>query len=128
MTNKILYKLEIIITKYMPITIAVLYLVASCISYYEYDWSLLPMLCGMSLFPLAKLYIDSLTFKLCFHHRVFIYYILVHNIISNIDYFTYGEIFKERDLFLTYIILFSITLFVYIILKRRYDFSRKHSS
>lgn len=127
-SNKTLYKLEIRSTKYLPIIIAILYILNSTLSYYQYDIEELSMIGGMSLLPLAKLYLSSFTYKLCIHHRVFIYYIFLHNIISAIDMYTDGILVDDRGLFVMHIVLFGIFTILYIICKRRYDFSRKYDS
>ena len=127
-SNKTLYKLEIRSTKYLPIITAILYILNSTLSYYQYDIEELSMIGGMSLLPLAKLYLSSFTYKLCIHHRVFIYYIFLHNIISAIDMYTDGILIEDRGLFVMHIVLFGIFTILYIILKRKYDFSRKHNS
>ena len=126
-SNKTLYKSEIRSTKYLPIIIAILYILNSTLSYYQYDIEELSMIGGMSLLPLAKLYLSSFTYKLCIHHRVFIYYIFLHNIISAIDMYTDGILVDDRGLFVMHIVLFGIFTILYIILKRRYDFSVKNS-
>ncbi len=127
-SNKTLYLLEIRSTKLLPIVIALLYMANTTFSYFYYDIEELAMLGGMALLPLAKLLLDSFTYKLCTHHRIFIYYIFMHNTISTIDYYTNGELITDRGLYLVYLVLFGISTILYIILKRRYDFSRKYNS
>lgn len=127
-SNKTLYKLEINSTKYVPILIALLYIINTTLSYNGVDVEELSMVGGMSLLPLSKLYLDSFTFKLCFHHRVFIYYVFLHNIITWIDYYTNYRLIDNRELFLLQIVLFGTFLILYIIFKRKYDFSIKNSS
>ena len=127
-SNKTLYKLEIKSTKFLPIIIAILYIVNTTLSYYGYDIEELAMVGGMSLLPLAKLYLSSFTYKLCIHHRVFIYYIFLHNLISSIDMYTEGVLINDRGLLLLHLVLFGIFTILYIICKRRYDFSVKNSS
>jgi hypothetical protein len=127
-SNKTLYKLEIESTKIFPLIISILYILNTTLSYFGYDLEILAITGGMSLLPLAKLYLDSFTYKLCIHHRVFIYYIFLHNLISSIDLYTEGILINDRNLFLLHIILFGIFLFLYILLKRRYDYFRKYGS
>lgn len=127
-SNKTLYKLEIYSTKLFPIIIAILYISNVTFSYFGYELEILAMIGGMSLLPLAKLYLDSFTFKLCIHHRIFIYYIFIHNLISSIDMYTNYTLINDRKLFMLHLVLFGIFIVLYIIFKRRYDFSRKHSS
>ena len=124
-SNKVLYKLQIYSTKYLPIFISILYMINTTLSYKGYNVEELAMLGGMSLIPLTKLLLDSFTYKLCIHHRVFIYYILLHNILTSLDYYTNYKLIEDRELFLLPIILFGIATILYIILKRRYDFSVK---
>lgn len=128
LSNKVLYKLQIWSTKYLPIILALLYLANTIAAYFNYELAIAAMLGGMSLLPLSKLYLDSWTYKLCTHHRIFIYYIFIEDILECIDYYTEGKLISDSEMFLSDAILFSIALFIYIILKRRYDFSRKHSS
>jgi len=100
-------------------------MINTTLSYKGYNVEELAMLGGMSLIPLTKLLLDSFTYKLCIHHRVFIYYILLHNILTSLDYYTNYKLIEDRELFLLPIILFGIATILYIILKRRYDFSVK---
>ena len=127
-SNKILYKLEIQSTKHLPIIIALLYIINTVFSFRGYDVEEFATIGGMSLLSLGKLYLDSFTYKLCTHHRIFIYYIFLHLVISTIDYYTNYTLIGDRELFLTYIILFGISIILYIFLKRRYDFSSKNHS
>ena len=127
-SNKFLYTLEIKSTKILPIIISLLYIINVWLSYVGYDLEILPIIGGYSLIPLLKLYLDSWTFKLCTHHRIFIYYIFLHNSISTLDYYTNYTLFEDRQVVIFYTILFGLFLFLYIILKRRYDFSVKNGS
>lgn len=127
LSNKVLYKLQIWNTKHLPIILALLYLANTITAHFNYELAIASILGGMSLLPLSKLYLDSWTYKLCTHHRIFIYYIFIEDILECIDYYTEGKLISDSEMFLSDTILFSIALFVYIILKRRYDFSRKRS-
>ena len=126
--NRTLYTLEIKSTKFLPIVISVLYILNTCFSFLGYEIEEFAIIGGMSLLPLGKLYLDSFTYKLCVHHRVFIYYIFIHDIISIIDYYANYTLIEDRDLFLIHIVIFGICTILYIILKRKYDFSVKNSS
>ena len=128
MTNKILYKGEIFSTKYLPILLALLYVSNTVLAYLGFGMCELSILGSVSMIILAKLYWDSYTYKLCAHHRMFLHYILIQNIINYIDYKIGGIPISSRDNLLLDIILFGITLIIYIILKRRYDYYRKYGS
>ena len=127
-SNKTLYQLEIKSTKLVPVIIAILYISNTTCSYYYTDIREFSMIGGASLLLLSKLYVSSFTYKLCIHHRIFIYYILVCNIIDIIDYYMNGIPISDRDYLLLNVILFGIFLILYIIFKRIYDFHNKKCS
>ena len=124
-SNRTLYSLELKSTKVLPIIIAIIYIVNTLSTYFYVDIPLLSMIGGLSLLPLGKLYLSSFTYKLCTHHRMFIYYIFLHNVISGIDYYMDGIPISDRGYLLLEVVLFGIFLFLYIIFKRKYDFSNK---
>ena len=127
-SNKLLYKLEIKSTKYLPIVISILYIANTILGYFDIEVAIISMLGGMSFLPLLKFYLSSFTYKLCTHHRMFIYYIFTLDIIECIDYYVGGLPISDMGYLLLIIILFGIFLILYIIFKRRYDFSKKHGS
>lgn len=128
LSNKTLYQLEIKSTKVLPIVIAVIYIINTLWAYYFYDERLFSVIGGMSLLPLSKLYLSSFTYKLCFHHRIFIYYIFLCNILYTVDYYMDGIPISDRDYLLLNVVLFGIFLILYIIFKRIYDFNCKNNS
>lgn len=127
-SNKILYKGEIFKTKYLPILLALLYLGNTTCSYFYYEICEFSIFGAVSFIILLGLYWDSYTYKLCSHHRMFLHYITIQNILNYIDYKIDGLPVSDRGNLLLDIILFGIFIILYIIFKRKYDFSRKHSS
>ena len=126
--NKTIYKLEIESTKKLPIVIALMYIIHALLAYFGYDVVEFSVIGGMSLIPLLKLYLSSFAYKLCSHHRMFIYYIFSQITIQYIDYKMDGIPVSERSYLLINMFSFGIALILYIILKRRYDFSSKNHS
>ena len=127
-SNKVLYKGEILFTKYIPIIISLLYLGNTLSSYYYKEISEFSFLGGTSFIIVCRMYWSSYTFKLCEHHRAFLHFILINNILDYIDYLVDGLPVSSKGNLLLQIVLFGIFLFLYIILKRKYDFSHKNSS
>jgi hypothetical protein len=127
-SNKTLYKGEIISAKYLPIIISLIYISNTLLSYYYVDVCELSMLGGVSVLILARLYWNSYTYKLCEHHRMFLHYIGIHNLLDYIDYYLDGLPISDKGNVLLDIVLFGIFMILYIIFKRKYDFSKKYSS
>ena len=68
--NNNLYRVLLIILKYIPIVIALCYML-NTIFYIEP----LSNIVGVSLLTWIFLYLSSVVFKFCFYHRMFLWYI-----------------------------------------------------
>ena len=84
--NKLLYKVELLLIKYIPMIIALLYLINSVLSYLSLDVELISIVGGVSILTWVFLFISSLVFKFCLYHRLFLYYIAVEELIAWYDY------------------------------------------
>ena len=84
--NKPLYKIELWLIKMIPVIISVLEVLNTVLSYFNIEVELLSAIGGMSLLPWLFLYISSFVFRFCIYHRLFLYYILVNELISWYDY------------------------------------------
>lgn len=126
--NKLLYKVAIFKTKHLPIILALLYLSNTVCSYFYYEICEFSILGAVSFIPLISMYWDSYTYKLCSHHRMFLHYIAIQNILNYIDYKMGGLPVSDRGNLLLDVILFGVFMILYIILKRRYDYYREYGS
>jgi len=115
-SNKSLYKIELSLLRYIPGTIAFLYLMNSILSYLGIDILLLSILGGMSILPLLFLYITSYAFKFCVYHRMFLHYILICDGANYIDYYCNIPL-SDRSLFIAHLTLAGIFLFIIVYLK-----------
>ena len=67
-------------------------IIASCnfaytvLSYYDISVEEITYIAGIGLLPLFALWVTSFAIKFCSYHRMFIYYILVNDIICYVDY------------------------------------------
>jgi len=84
--NKRLYKITIILLKVIPMLIALVYTINTVLCLIGVDISALSYIGGVSILPLAFMYLCSYAFGFCEYHRMFLHYILVVNIISAIDF------------------------------------------
>lgn len=85
--NKTLYKLLILMLKYIPMLIALCYMLNTLASIFGLYCGILSHLAGMSLFTWIFLYLAAIVFKFCNYHRMFLWYILVDDLISITDYY-----------------------------------------
>lgn len=83
--QKTLYKLELGLLKVIPMLLALCYLCNTIFSLCGYDYVIFSILGGMSVIPLVFLYVSSFVFKFCAYHRMFLYYIVVNDVLNWID-------------------------------------------
>lgn len=83
--NKILYKVQLYSLKVIPMSIALLHLLNTILSYFNIDLEIFSYIGGISLLPILYLYISSYTFKFCEYHRMFLHYTVVTDIVNIID-------------------------------------------
>lgn len=107
--NNNLYKVLLIVLKYIPIVIAICYIL-NIIFYIEP----LSNIAGVSLLTWIFLYLSSIVFKFCIYHRMFLWYILIDDIFNIIDY--YLQLPIDTDVILRiHNILIGVTLFAILI-------------
>ena len=80
------YKIFLFINKYLPYVISLLYMVNTLLYFYGIDVPILSILAGMSLLPVLYFISVSFTFNYCLYHRLPLYYVIVNDTISWIEY------------------------------------------
>jgi hypothetical protein len=85
--NKYLYQLELILLKFLPVLISILYFVGTILTLFNIDVSILSYISGMSILPLLFMYVSSYVFKFCEYHRMFLHYISFNLILNCIDWY-----------------------------------------
>jgi hypothetical protein len=79
--NKTLYKLFLIILKYLPHLVGTLYFIYAILSMYL-DAHIMNYIINLSILPLFYILASSFVFRFCTVHRIPIYYILIMNILN----------------------------------------------
>ena len=79
---------------------------------------IISMVGGISILPLAFLYLASYVFQFCIYHRMFLHYILANNILVWFDYW-FGLPISDRALFMVHILLVGVFLFLILYFYRR---------
>lgn len=85
--SKLHYKLFITVLKYIPMIIALCYVLNTVAAVFGIYIEPLSNIAGMSLFTWIFLYIATYVFRFCAYHRMFLWYILVDDLLNIIDYY-----------------------------------------
>ena len=85
MRRIVIYKLELICIKYIPIIVALLSLLDNILMYCDISLDILSYIAGASILTTIPMYISSYVYKFCKYHRMFIHYIVVNKVIAMID-------------------------------------------
>lgn len=85
--SKCLYKLFLILLKYMPVLLTLVYVSNTILCRLGIDAPILSNIGGLSLFPWIFLYIATYVFKFCTYHRLLLYYILLDDSLNIYDYY-----------------------------------------
>ena len=105
-----LHKLLLLVLKYIPMVIALCYML-NTILYIEP----LSNIAGVSLLTWIFLYLASVVFEFCSYHRMFLWYILIDDVLNIIDYYWNIPISTD-NLIRIHNILAGVTLFIVLIL------------
>ena len=84
--SKMLYKIELLLLKIIPMLMALCSMSNSILSYLDIEVVILNYIGGVSILPLIFLYLSSYVFKFCEYHRMFLHYLLITDIINVYDY------------------------------------------
>lgn len=85
--NKVLYKIFLIVLKYLPIIVTVFYILNTVLCWFNIDCSLLSNISGISIISWIFIYIATYVFQFCNYHRLLLHYILIDDLISIYDYY-----------------------------------------
>ena len=109
--SKRLYKVTIGALKVIPMLLALCTLLNILFDFFGIDSGFLSAIGGVSLLPLAFLYLTSYVFCFCIYHRMFLHYIVVNNVLTYIDY-TVGIPISNEALLMTYVFIAGLFLFL----------------
>ena len=109
--SKDLYKVFIIILKYIPMIISFCYMLNTILAIAGIDFPLFSMLAGMSILTWIFLYVAAIVFRFCNYHRMFLWYILSSDVINTIDYYVDIPI-SDYNMFTINVALIGVFLFI----------------
>lgn len=106
----------ILVTKIIPILIAIIHLINTVLSFLGSNDIPLNYIGGISLLPIAYLYIASYTFHLCEYYRMFLHYSVLIDLINCYDFY-FGIPLNNKDYFILFICITIVTMLLIIYLK-----------
>ena len=109
--SKYLYKVLLLILKIIPMATAIGYALNTLFAYIGIETPLFSNICGISLLPWVYILLSAFVFKFCIYHRMFLYYILVTDIINIIDYYI-GIPISTRNIFALHAVITAIFMFL----------------
>ena len=118
--NKNLYKLFLIIIKFIPNMLAGMKIIGLVLSYFKISSFILTCSFGTSIIFIIILYLISIIFKFCGTHRLSLHYVSLITVLSIIDYYI-GIPLSNIGLYYLYSIITGIfiTLWIYVWYKNR---------
>ena len=105
------HKLFLGFLKVLPMVMAGLYLINTILSYFDIDWTIFSYLTGVGVIPWLFILVASYIFKFCEYHRMFLWYIMVNNILCWIDG-EFGLPISDRSFFVLHVTVAGIFLFL----------------
>jgi hypothetical protein len=120
--NKYLYKIELLLLKFLPVVISVLYFISTLLCLFNIDTSILSYISGMSVLPLLFMYVSSYVFKFCEYHRMFLHYILFNLVLNCIDWYI-GIPLNNIEYVSIFVLITCVFLFIilYLYLKSKHE-------
>lgn len=109
--NKTYYKLFIVILKYIPMIIALCYVLNTVTAMFGIYVETLSNIAGMSLFTWIFLYTATYVFRFCAYHRMFLWYILTDDLLNIADYY-YELPIETGNLLILHNSIIGIFLFI----------------
>ena len=119
-----LHKLFLIIVKYLPFIIGVFYFMITILNCIGISTIVLSNIIFLS--PISAIFIlsASFTFKFCIWHRLPVYYCMLLETISFVDYYSPMAI-KSNVMLLIYLIIAILFILIGMYFKNRYNKKRK---
>jgi len=107
------HKLLLVTLKFIPMVTALCYMFNVLFSYLGIDLPVLSQVGGMSMLTWLFIWIATYVFKFCIYHRMFLYYILISDLLNITDYYVGIPLSTTRLLMLHLVI---ICVFMFLIL------------
>ena len=105
-------KIFLILTKYIPHLIGILYVIYTMLSFTEIDPIIIGYITSLSILPWLYLYSASHALEFCYVHRLPLYYILIDQILLVTDNYLCIPV-NVYNLFVIHLLLIGLLVFGY---------------
>lgn len=112
--NKLLYKVFLIILKYIPVVITLAYILNTALYWFNIDLSVLSNIAGLFLLPWIFIYVATYVFRFCTYHRLLLYYIFLDDCINIYDYY-FGIPLSDHSMLAVHTVLIGILVIVLLV-------------
>lgn len=112
------YKVFLQTLKVLPMVLAFTCCLNTYLAFFGYEFPLLSYIGGISFSGWLFIYIATIVFKFCIYHRMFLYYVLVTNILSVYE-FHIGIPIDDAGLLRLYSFITAVFMFLILFLYRR---------
>lgn len=85
MRSVVIYKLELLSVKYVPMLIAFMDFISNILAYFDIYLDITLFIGGSSILTTIPMYISSCVYKFCIYHKMAIHYIVVNKILAFVD-------------------------------------------
>ena len=99
------HKLLLVVLKFIPMVTALCYALNVLFAYMGIELPALSHISGMSLLTWLFIWIATYVFRFCIYHRMFLYYILVNDLLNILDYYIGIPLSTTRLLMLHLVII-----------------------
>ena len=112
--NKNLYKIFLIVIKYIPPVLAICKIITLIVHYFKFRIFILTCVGGTSITMLLVLYLISYIFKFCLTHRLPLHYVTAVSVLTMLDYYL-GSSISALTSYRMFLILSGIFIIAWII-------------
>ena len=116
--SKNYYKVLLYTLKVIPVCMAVCEFLHTLLSLWGIESPIISYLGGCSFITWSFIYLAALVFKFCIYHRMFLYYVLLNNILSIYE-FHFGIPVNDVGLLCLYSVITAVFLFLVLYFYRR---------
>jgi hypothetical protein len=118
--NKNMYKVFISVIKFLPNLLALFKMAGLVLSYFKMSSFVITCLGGTSIVLLVLMYLISIIFKFCGHHRISLHYVITITLLSIYDFYI-GIPLNVKNLFKLYILITGVfvSLWIWFFYKNR---------
>ena len=109
--NKNLYKIFLLILKFLPFLIALCLVLNTVLSFFAIEAVVLSYISSVGLLPILFMYVAAFVFRFCIYHRIFLDYTVISTVITMYDYYI-GIPVTDAGIMTIQLVLFFVAIVI----------------